>query len=479
MLEHHSNLTPEEESRRQSLLAENWDAPIVLTTQVQFLEALFGSGTRSARRMHQLAKSVIILDEVQTIPVKIVHLLNLALRFLVHDCGASVVLCTATQPPLDQLDAQSRSLVIEPDKRIIQDEHALYARLNRVKVHDARKTGGWSEEEVAGLAKGQLDETDSVLVVVNTRRAARALFGELEARRIAGVQLYHLSTNMCAVHRLEVLDQIKAKLTGHEPVICVSTQLIEAGVDIDFGAVIRYLAGLDSIAQAAGRCNRHGVRPDLGNVWIVNPNKQNLANLATIAIGGQQAERVLDDFKSNPARYDHERIGIKAMADYYRYYYHVRKAEMDYPVDKDSPVGRDDTLFNLLAANTHAANDHFLKYQARPDLVFPQSFRTAARLFGVIDSPTRGVIVPYGKEGEAIVGALRMGVDPSQVSRWLKKAQRYSVNLFDYEFDRLTKAGAVVETRPGAGLYSLERGFYSDKFGWSDELTMDVESFVV
>ena len=122
VLEHHSNLTPEEETRRQSLLAENWDSPIVFTTQVQFLETLFGSGTRSARRMHQLANSVIIFDEVQTIPIRCVHMFNLALRFLVHDCGSTVVLCTATQPLLDEIIPENRTLTIQPEQQIISNE---------------------------------------------------------------------------------------------------------------------------------------------------------------------------------------------------------------------------------------------------------------------------------------------------------------------------------------------------------------------
>ncbi len=238
VLEHHSNLTPDEESYRQSLLSQNWDAPIVLTTQVQFFDALFGSGTRGARRMHQLANAIIILDEVQTVPINAIHLLNVTLRFLVENCGATVVLCTATQPPLDQIDAQYRALTIQPDQRIIQNEQELYTALRRVEVFDRRKPMGWSDDEIADLAEEQLRHKGSALVVVNTKNNARSLYREIENRHIDGLGLYHLSTNMCPVHRLKVLEEVKIRLAESKPVICVSTQLIEAGVDIDFGAVI-------------------------------------------------------------------------------------------------------------------------------------------------------------------------------------------------------------------------------------------------
>ncbi|MGH2569316.1 MAG: CRISPR-associated helicase Cas3', partial [Bacteroidota bacterium] len=249
VLEHHSNLTPDEETRRQNLLSENWDAPIVFTTQVQFLETLFGSGTQSARRMHQLANSVIIFDEVQTIPVRCVHMFNVALRFLVHNCGSTVVLCTATQPLLDKVEPAQRSLTIPPEYRMMQNEKELFAKLKRVKVHDRRRAGGWSEEDVTELAGQELHKMGSVLIIVNTKNSARSLYQQLSARP---TDTYHLSTNMCPAHRLGVLNAVKQRLSNKQPVVCVSTQLIEAGVDIDFGSVIRYLAGLDSITQAAG-----------------------------------------------------------------------------------------------------------------------------------------------------------------------------------------------------------------------------------
>ena len=477
VLEHHSNLTPEQETRRHNLLAEDWDAPIVFTTQVQFLEALFSAGTRDARRMHQLANSVIILDEIQTVPIKIVHMLNAALRFLTHDCGSTVVLCTATQPPLDRLPENPyRALTIQPEQKIIPNEAELFEKLKRVEVHDERKPGGLTNAEIADLAELALQEKGSVLVVVNTRATAQALYQQIKALNL-GVRIYHLSTNMCPAHRVDVLNEVRSKLQAKEKVICVSTQLIEAGVDIDFGAVIRALAGLDSIAQSAGRCNRNGMREGLGSVWVVNPQEENLDRLAEIKIRRDHALRVLDDFKDDPEPFEKDRIGLNAIATYYNFYYQSQKGEMDYPVSANSSVGRNDDLFNLLSLNNLSTNAYKSLHQAAPEILMRQSFQSAAREFQVIDSPTRGVVVPY-RGGKEIINDLCGAFALEKLGRLLKQAQRYSVNLFVYQFDTLFKAGAIKEVQSGAGIYHLDEQYYSEEFGWSSEPVQSMETLI-
>ncbi len=318
VLEHHSNLTPEEESRRHNLLAQNWDAPIIFTTQVQFLEALFGSSTRSARRYHQLANSVIIFDEIQTIPIQCVHMFNLALRFLVHSCGATVVLCTATQPLLDEVEPLTRALPIPLENKIIQNDQELFRQLRRVSINDLRKPAGWSADEAADLALQQLEVNGNVLIIANTKKSTMELYQNLKSKSQADI--YHLSTSMCPAHRLQVFSEIRSKLNQEQPVICVSTQLIEAGVDIDFGAVIRYQAGLDSIVQAAGRCNRHG-RKSIGNVCVVNSIDENITRLKDIEIGKAITDRVWDEYKANPDAFDHDPLGLQALHGYYQYYF--------------------------------------------------------------------------------------------------------------------------------------------------------------
>jgi CRISPR-associated endonuclease/helicase Cas3 len=462
VLEHHSNLTPEKETRRQNLLTENWDAPIVFTTSVQLLDAFFGSGTRSARRMHQLANSVIIFDEVQTIPVRCVHMFNVALRFLVNDCGSTVVLCTATQPLLDKVEPPQRALTISSDQRMMPDEAELFKKLKRVEVHDCRKIGGWSEKEIAELAKQELQNTGSVLVVVNTKIAARDICQKL--KDIRQTDIYHLSTNMCPAHRMKVLNNVKDHLSIKQPVICVSTQLIEAGVDIDFGSVIRYLAGLDSIAQAAGRCNRHKLR-EIGNVYIINPRKENIDKLLDIRIGIEKAERVLDEYKNNPEVFDKDILGPKAMEQYYKYYFYDRKDEMNYPVGSKSVVGREDNLFELLSTNRQSVQEYQrTNNNSSSHLPLRQSFHTASKAFHAIDSPAQGVIVPY-EEGKAIISELCSTDDIKKQHKLLHAAQRYSVNLFPHEWKKLEKT--IHEVREGAGIYYLDEQYYSPDFGLS------------
>ncbi len=474
VLEHHSNLTPEEESKRQNLLAENWDAPVVFTTQVQFLEVLFGSGTRGARRMHQLANAVIIFDEIQTLPIRCVHMFNVAIRFLVNNCDATVVLCTATQPLLDKVEPAQRSLTITSKQQIIQNETELFEKLKRVEVFDGRKTGGWTDEDVAERVEQELKEKGSVLVIVNTRRSARSLYQVITGKKFA--EVYHLSTNMCPAHRLKVLDDVKKKL-GKEPVICVSTQLIEAGVDIDFGSVIRYLAGLDSIIQAAGRCNRHGRRPP-GNVWIVNPRDENIDKLKDIQIGVQVAERVLDDFIDNPKMYGNDRLGLTSVETYYKYYFYERKNEMMYRVSKDSLIGRDDDLFNLLSLNTLSASASQRSTESASVIPFKHSFQTASKAFYAIEPSTRGVVVPYGKEGEEIIRELCSAFEIEKQYKLVKRAQRYSVNLLPHELKLMAEKGALQEIQEGTGILYLDSQYYSNQFGWCDEIVNDMKVLI-
>jgi CRISPR-associated endonuclease/helicase Cas3 len=478
VLEHHSNLTPEEESTRQKLLSENWDAPVIFTTMVQFLEALFGFGTRSVRRMHQLANAVIIFDEIQTLPVRCVHLFNMAIRFLIQACGSTVILCTATQPLLDKVKPEQRALLITPEQQIMQNVQQLYKELKRVDVFDHRKIGGWKNQEVAELIEKELFETGSILIVVNTKKAAKNLFQQIQKQ--LRVKVFHLSTNMCPVHRLHVLTSIKQCLLDQKPVICVSTQLIEAGVDIDFGSVIRYLAGLDSIAQAAGRCNRNGIRPKQGRVFIINPNEENLDNLKDIKIGRDIAERVLDEYKNDLEQFDNDLLGLKAMERYYQYYFYDRKEEMCYKVSSNSGIGRADNLFELLSTNSLSVEAYQrVNPHSSPPIILRQSFMAAAKAFQAIDSPDRGVVVPYGEEGERIINELCAAKYLEKQYQLLKEAQRYSINVFPNVFDELAKQRIIRELQEDTGVFYLDKQHYSDDYGMSESPVKEMELFII
>jgi CRISPR-associated endonuclease/helicase Cas3 len=473
VLEHHSNLTPEEETGRQALLAENWDARIVFSTSVQFLEALFSGGTRSARRMHQLANSVIVFDEVQSIPLRCIHMFNLALRFLTKTCGSTVVLCTATQPLLDKVSPRERSLPVSARGQIISDHHALFRRLRRVQVHDRRKPGGWTMSEVVELAMGELRDSKSVLIVVNTKVLARELY--MECGEAVAEGIYHLSTAMCPRHRMDVLDEVKSRLRHELPTICISTQLIEAGVDVDFGSVIRFVAGLDSITQAAGRCNRNG-RRSRGNVFVVNPTNENLDRLREIKLGAEIAERLLDEFREGPEGFDGDPLSPMAIERYYRYYFHDRREEMGYRVTPGSAFGRHDMLFNALSLNALSKAEYERQHDAAPRHPLRQSFQAAGRTFQAIESSTRGIVVPYGSEGKRIINELCSLRDPAGLKRLLRLAQKYSVNVYEHLLVRLARDGAIHQVQDEMEAFYLDEQHYSDAFGLSTDIVDEMQT---
>lgn len=472
VLEHHSNLLPANDSWRRKLLSENWDAPIVFTTMVQFLEAIFASGTRNARRFHQMTRSVLIFDEIQTLNVRHVHLFNNAIRFLTSSAGSSAVLCTATQPLLGKVNPEKGSLDLGPEGEIVLKVSRLFEELKRVSIFDRTQAGGWSAEQLTDLVVEELSLTGSVLVIVNTKGWAQTLFRSLDSRFESDVPIYHLSTAMCPAHRIEVLDEVRQRLDHDLPVVCISTQLIEAGVDVDFGGVIRFLAGLDSIAQAAGRCNRNGRRPLLGRVNVVNPADENLGPLPDIRQGREITERILREFKADPGRFDHDLIGPKAIAQYFHYYFWKRQDEMDYPVSSDSIAGRKDSLLNLLSTNGSvnfgAVGEYVRKNGSKPPRHLCQAFMTASKLFLPIDATTQGILVPW-KDGADIINFLLASEVPETEYRLIRRAQRYSVNVYPHQIRQLTDLGELAPIGTSEFLALKDLSHYSDHFGLSDE----------
>lgn len=483
ILEHHSNLTDDKETWRGKILSENWDAPVVFTTNVQFLETLFGAGTRGARRMHQLANSVIIFDEIQTLPIRCIHLFCNAINFLVDHCGCTVVLCTATQPLLDQVDKSKGALSFSHENKIIQDESILFKDLKRVEIVYKQKTGGWEDEEIATLAMEELQLTGSCLVIVNTTKSARNIYRIAVDGKKEPDHVFHLSANMCPAHRMKILKEIRQRLDSEHrrPVLCISTQVIEAGVDVDFGSVIRFMAGLDSIAQAAGRCNRHG-HNEKGRVFIVNPANENLDKLVDIRMGKEATERVLSEFKSHPYLYGPDLLDPQTIRKYFEYYFFARKNEMEYPVKPGAAQGlnRDDSLLEIFSTNQKAVCEYTRRNKQKPPNIYlRQSFKTASEAFKSIDSPTRGVVVPYGDEGEQVIAELCSEGVLEKGARLLRKAQLFSVNVYPHLIKKLLKEGALFEAQPKTGILCLDKRFYSKEFGLSEDLITLLELILV
>lgn len=470
VLEHHSNLMPEIQNWKNKILTENWDAPIIYTTSVQLLETLFSGGTRSARRMHQLANSVIVFDEIQTLPIKTVHMFCNAVNYITNHCNSSIVLCTATQPLLNKVDENKGRISFEKTNEIMPDIETLFRDLKRVEVENKIKTQGWETDEIASLAIEQTSESGSCLVIVNTKKNAQAVYEACS--KLAHYPVYHLSTSMCPAHRIQKLTEIRLKL-GKEPLICVSTQLIEAGVDVDFGSVIRFVAGLDSIAQAAGRCNRNGLR-EIGKVFVINPAKETIDSLIDIKEGKEVSERILREMKQANSGIPNEVINPVTMDRYFQYYFYNRANEMTYPVD----VGRDDNLLELLSTNRISTGEYYRLNNKQPGIYFCQSFKTAAEAFKAIDAPTQGIIVPYSENGKKIIADLFSLFAVEQQFVLLKKAQRYTVNVFPNFITKLKDEGALREVPEIGVLVLSDPRYYHSEFGLSTEIINEYETLI-
>ena len=479
VLEHHSNLEPEKQSWQDKLLSENWDKPIVFTTMVQFLDAWFGGGTRGARHIHPMTNAVLIFDEIQTLLVKCVHLFCNVLNWLTTFGKSTAVLCTATQPLLGESGLQNfpegkresiaaRGLLKQPAHAEImgtdEQREELYQKLSRVEIRFNEKAGGWNVKEAGTFLLKQFQTTPSCLFIVNTKKWAQELYQYCKGQNVPPETLFHLSTNQCAAHRKAIFDTIKGRLKNKEPVICISTQLIEAGVDISMACVIRALGGLDSIAQAAGRCNRHGEKKGKGQVWVLNLQEQDFTRiLPDIQAGKTHAERVSRDFAGQDI------LQPEAMKRYFEYYFYQRSDEMAYSV-KNSTTG---SLLDWLSDNALNPYGEKNNKRSKPLPLLMQSFKSAGRAFQTIDAPTHAVIVPYG-EGTELIAKLCGEWDPKEMYDAKKKAQRYSVNVFPNVWDKLQKENALHETIEGSGIYYLKERYYNDEFGLSLDETSEM-----
>ncbi|NJC87976.1 MAG: CRISPR-associated helicase Cas3' [Desulfuromonas sp.] len=418
VLEHHCNYKDQDEpeeaayNRQRGLAAENWDAPLVVTTNVQFFESLFSNKPSRCRKLHNIAGSVIVLDEAQAIPTEYLDPCLAVLHELVEHYGCTVVLCTATQPALD--DKSNLRSALPEIHEIISAPQQFYDELRRTKVQFIGKLPD------AELAE-RLDAEDRVLCIVPTKPQAHALFEQLQ--RQEGV--YHLSTNMYPEHRRRVLDKIRTRLKSGDACRVVSTSLVEAGVDLDFPVVYRAMAGLDSIAQAAGRCNREGKMKTLGQVYVYEPEKT-----PRMPWLKRCTSRAAETLRSLPAA---DPLGLEAMRRYFELLYDVQE------LDKKKILPR----LNRLTR----------------DLYFP--FREIAGEFRFIEEDTIGVIVPIEPEAEALVRALRYTMFPRTT---LRRLQQYSVAMRTREFVALNAAGALEMIR-GEFPVLLNPAAYRDDLG--------------
>lgn len=466
ILEHHSNLVSEyddeseESERRQALMQDNWESEIIVTTMVRFLENVFSRSTRNPRRIHQLLNSVLIFDEVQSLPPKCLAMFNSLINFLKKYGNTTTLLCTATQPTLDKTKLP---LQISLDAEIVPQLEEVASSFERVKVIDKTLSEGWDEKMLTTFSRDILVDEKNLLIILNTKNAVRSVYRELKEVD-PDLTVFHLSTGMTPNHRSETLEKVKGYLDNKEKFICVTTPLIEAGVDISFACVIRSLTGLDSIAQAAGRCNRNGESTEKQPVYLINPIKQleNVEKLTEIQTKSEITRTILKDRKFT-GETDSLLSPRKIQAFFKLFYNRVERTnESEYLFADGSK-----TLFELMSGNKKRLKFYreSSNFQSAPTLV--SSSGTIAKHFHVIQQQGQSVLVEFGEEAMELIADLNGSEKVIFDKKWYQKAQRNSLNLFQYEYQQLVQDGLIKMT--SAGIAIIPSNAYDKQFGLNIE----------
>ncbi len=404
LVEHHTNVQPEHETRASQLATENWDAPLIVTTNVQLFESLFAAATTPCRKLHRIANSVILLDEAQTLPVELLAPTLMALRELVLRYGCTVVFCTATQPALER--REDFSVGIQNVRRVIVEPTPLFEALRRVEVLHAGKL---NDQELAA----RIADEERVLAIVNTRSQAAKVFHEV-CKLVAPESCFHLSTLMCAAHRRQILEVIRAQVKVGA-CRAISTQLIEAGVDLDFPVVYRAEAGLDAIAQAAGRCNREGLLPGLGRTYVFESEQPPPPGFQRDT--AQVAREYFSRFP-NP-------LSPEAIDAYFRHYY-WRSGDL---LDKHGIL--DQMTIDMVRGQTHF------------------QFREIADRYKIIRDTQLSILIPFVPQAQKFLDLLLGNHVPFVSQRLL---QPYLVSVPERTFHALVTDGVVKNHDSGVGL---------------------------
>ena len=445
VLEHHSDIsfsggeTSQEAERyeRTRLLAENWDAPIIVTTSVQFFESLFSHKVSRSRKVHSIANSVVVFDEVQMFPTEFLHPMLRLLDDLKGIYGTQLLFCSATLPPFDKDHSSSFKRVndfhqlSEDIQPIVPEDPELFKVFDRVIYHLEER-----EYTTKKLAE-ELAQHDSALCIVNSRRDASQLYQALLEEGKGAQDVIHLSRNMCSAHLKERIAEVRYRLKAGLPTLVISTQLIEAGVDIDLPIVYRAMSGLDSIVQAGGRCNREGKRPAPGEVYVFSLSDGGKA-LGAIA-QGQNATRFLLD---NDKEHTRPNMPLELIEAYYDRYY----ASIESFDTKD--------IAESLYDEDEAKHWRF-------------DFQQASEDFQLIDNVDRDLFVPYGKGKELLEGLQKHTLYLNH--RTMRELQQYHVAISKWRYEELEEARLlsemVVDRETGKSILVLAPQGYDEALG--------------
>ena len=483
ILEHHSNMTEELKQEYESsedkaeyeykvYVKDSWENLIILTTMVQFFNTLFKDKSVNIRRFCKLINSVIIIDEIQSLPIKVLSNFNLMMNFMKEIMHCNIVHCTATQPVLDSAAMNYRIYYgnLQDDKALIVDidlnNMECFQRVDFYNLTGSDARTELSTKELSAYIEAELNVFDSCLVVLNTKAAVASLYDYLDAN-LSGVEIIYLTTNLCAAHRLDAISDMKEELLEnrrrhtHNKIVCISTQLIEAGVDVDFDVVFRSLAGIDSLIQCAGRCNREGkliLNGSFvhGKLYIIRYLEESLSNLQEIKATSDASEYALRRWEG----IQHEETNIVRMDElqipYFAKYYVENKCKLDYTDTK-----RNSNMLEELGRNQPARDAYYMGIHGGQKPVMFQAFKTAAENFELIGQETIGVIVNY--KNQTLLDQLEMvmeKLDYSGINNLLQQLQRYTVNMYIS-----TKLKQFITKDEDFDVYLLQKEYYNGKRG--------------
>lgn len=475
-LEFHSNImakqTPEKEEQDEEIikyLGENFASPLVLTTMVQFLNALFSDNKQSLRRLHRFQNAVVIIDEIQAVPLHCQSLLNLAINTLSRQFNTTFVICSATIPEVEmEMDKIANVVPIDYAKKAdLTKNYSKETPFDRVKVVNKTGEKPYNKIQAVDFLMELSTRHPSILMVVNTRNAAKEIYLEL-MKRNPEITCYHLSNDMCPNHRLKTIKQIKEH-TIEEPFIIISTTLIEAGVDLSVSAVLRSLSKLDNIIQAMGRCNRHNELTDKGILYLIRLDEklENIEGLKYLLKGRNTTKTLLRLFEKRPQDYDNNIVGEEMMEAFYREYYENIERVTHYPLEGNDSM----TLFELLSEN-EAVIKSIEKANNISKLTLTrtlnQAFLWAGREFKAIDDNSINILVPFGEGKQMIADLLSTSTEINKVYSLLRKAQQFSINIYQNELDQLIREGGII-TLADYDIHILKEGFYDPQIGLNIE----------
>ena len=447
ILEHHSNIElPEndDDEEKYRLLTSRWDSPIILTTMVQFLETVYSNRASKLRRFHNMSDAVLVFDEIQALPIKCIHLFNEIANFL-HTFGKStILLCTATQPHIHETDRPVR-LTNNPDiVKITSNELKVFDRV----FIDDKTQSSMDHGQIANLVNKQIEQDKSTLVILNTKGDARKVYEQCEKFKC---EKAFLTTDLCPAHRLSILERLRnnLKTETRKLTVCVSTQLIEAGVDVSFDCVIRAQAGMDSIIQAAGRCNRNRENEMPQSVFVVDVQDEKLTYLPEIQEGKSITARIFRENKESNL------LNENIIKRFYDYHFYEQKNKMDFSIN-GGPL----TVYSLLNDNPLGTK----AYQNRNNEKYtglPCAFQTAAEAFSVIGGSQIGVVVPYG-DALKLINQFKNIENPKDRLRILQQLQKYTVSVYSNVMHKLEFVERAVEKIDDT-FYLLSPDYYDSK----------------